>query len=50
MICQTLWNYSEKITSAISCFGDEETEDLIQILQDYTGNDNYSCLSMSSVV
>ena len=37
MISQTLWNYSEKITSAVSCFGEEETEDLIQILQDYTG-------------
>ncbi|XP_065056881.1 armadillo repeat-containing protein 2-like [Rhopilema esculentum] len=36
MICQTLWNYSEKITSAVSCFGEEETEDLIQTLQDYT--------------
>ena len=37
MICQTLWNYSEKITSAVSCFGEKETEDLMQILQDYTG-------------
>lgn len=31
LICKTLWNYSENITSAASCFG-EETDTLLMLL------------------
>ncbi|KAI8498698.1 Armadillo repeat-containing protein 2 [Branchiostoma belcheri] len=35
MVCQTLWNYSEKITSSIDCFGEEETNQLIELLLEF---------------
>ena len=47
MICQTLWNYSEKITSATSCFGEDETEDLQQLLLEYLGK---PCIFMDCVM
>ena len=37
MVCQTLWNYSGKITSTNDCFGEREAEELADILIDYTG-------------
>ncbi|XP_070568677.1 armadillo repeat-containing protein 2-like isoform X2 [Ptychodera flava] len=35
MVCMTLWNYSEKITSSSISFGDKETNDLIDLLLEY---------------
>lgn len=37
LVCQVLWNYSEKITTSVACFGEEETDDLITILNEYLG-------------
>ncbi|CAH1229269.1 ARMC2 [Branchiostoma lanceolatum] len=39
MVCQTLWNYSEKITSSIDCFGEEETNQLIELLLEFLDED-----------
>ncbi|XP_078699487.1 armadillo repeat-containing protein 2-like [Branchiostoma floridae x Branchiostoma belcheri] len=39
MVCQTLWNYSEKITSSIDCFGEEETNQLIELLLEFLEED-----------
>lgn len=36
LICKTLWNYSENITSAASCFG-EETDTLLMLLTSLLG-------------
>ena len=36
LVCKTLWNYSDKMTS-LSCFGAEETELLIEQLEVYLG-------------
>jgi len=38
MVCQTLWNFSAKITSTASCFGEEEAQEIVDILVDYLGN------------
>ncbi|VDI18133.1 Hypothetical predicted protein [Mytilus galloprovincialis] len=32
MVCQILWNYSVKITSTNSCFGEQESKDLNDVL------------------
>lgn len=37
LVCQVLWNYSDKIITSVSCFGEEETDDLITILNEYLG-------------
>jgi len=34
MICQILWNYSEHITTSVEYFGDEQTDDLITLLNE----------------
>lgn len=36
LICKTLWNYSENITSAASCFG-EDTDTLLVLLTSLLG-------------
>eukprot|EP00062_Callorhinchus_milii_P008396 gi/632951049/ref/XP_007891081.1/ PREDICTED: armadillo repeat-containing protein 2 [Callorhinchus milii] len=35
LVCKTLWNYSEKITSAVLCFGEKETNELLELLSAY---------------
>lgn len=35
MVCQILWNYSGKITSSNACFGEHETQELMEILIDF---------------
>ncbi|XP_048386279.1 armadillo repeat-containing protein 2 isoform X2 [Stegostoma tigrinum] len=35
LVCKTLWNYSEKITSAVLCFGENETSELLELLPAY---------------
>ncbi|CAH1799821.1 unnamed protein product [Owenia fusiformis] len=35
MVCQILWNYSSKITSTNSCFGEEESSDLNDLLLEF---------------
>ncbi|XP_077976890.1 armadillo repeat-containing protein 2-like [Glandiceps talaboti] len=35
MVCMTLWNYSEKLTSSSICFGEKETNNLIDLLLEY---------------
>ena len=37
MVCQVLWNYSGKITSSNSYFGEQESVDLVEILTEYLG-------------
>ena len=37
MVCQTLWNYSGKITSANACFGESEASNLMDLLIEYLG-------------
>ncbi|KYO24698.1 armadillo repeat-containing protein 2 isoform B [Alligator mississippiensis] len=32
LICKTLWNYSENITNAVSCFGEEDINTLLMLL------------------
>ncbi|KAF5919928.1 hypothetical protein HPG69_014293 [Diceros bicornis minor] len=32
LVCKTLWNFSENITNASSCFGDEDTNTLLVVL------------------
>jgi hypothetical protein len=43
MVCQTLWNYSGRITSTNDCFGTEEAAKLTDLLTEYIGQ--YSALS-----
>ena len=38
MVCQILWNYSEKITRAVDVFGVHETDDLLTVLNELLGN------------
>ena len=38
LVCKTLWNYSHQMTSAVSCFGQEETDMLIEQLELFLGN------------
>uniref|UniRef100_A0A8C3W7U9 Armadillo repeat containing 2 n=1 Tax=Catagonus wagneri TaxID=51154 RepID=A0A8C3W7U9_9CETA len=35
LVCKTLWNFSENITSAASCFGDEATNTLLALLSSF---------------
>lgn len=37
MVCQTLWNYSGKITSTNAFFGEQEAQELTEILIDFLG-------------
>ena len=37
MVCQTLWNYSGKITSANAYFGEAEANELVELLLEYLG-------------
>ncbi|XP_022081750.1 armadillo repeat-containing protein 2-like isoform X2 [Acanthaster planci] len=39
MVCMTLWNYSENITSSVDCFGEQETGNLIDKLADFLDED-----------
>ena len=43
MVCQTLWNFSGKITSTNACFGEKEAHDLSELLLEYLGK-HPSCL------
>ncbi|XP_060572268.1 armadillo repeat-containing protein 2-like isoform X3 [Ruditapes philippinarum] len=40
MVCQTLWNYSGKITSSNACFGHIEAQELTEILVDFLDKEN----------
>lgn len=40
MVCQTLWNYSGKITSSNACFGNTEAQELSEILIDFLDREN----------
>uniref|UniRef100_A0A8C9UV68 Armadillo repeat containing 2 n=1 Tax=Spermophilus dauricus TaxID=99837 RepID=A0A8C9UV68_SPEDA len=35
LVCKTLWNFSENITKASSCFGDEDTNTLLVLLSSF---------------
>ncbi|XP_036024887.1 armadillo repeat-containing protein 2 [Onychomys torridus] len=35
LVCKTLWNFSENITSASSCFGDEDADRLLVLLSSF---------------
>ncbi|XP_037376083.1 armadillo repeat-containing protein 2 isoform X1 [Talpa occidentalis] len=35
LVCKTLWNFSENITNASSCFGDEDTDMLLILLSSF---------------
>eukprot|EP00069_Balaena_mysticetus_P007483 bmy_05559T0 len=35
LVCKTLWNFSENITSASSCFGDEAANTLLVLLSSF---------------
>ncbi|XP_023389170.1 armadillo repeat-containing protein 2 [Pteropus vampyrus] len=35
LVCKTLWNFSENITNASSCFGDEDTNTLLVLLSSF---------------
>ncbi|XP_077018709.1 armadillo repeat-containing protein 2 isoform X2 [Tamandua tetradactyla] len=35
LVCKTLWNYSENITNASSCFGHEDTNKLLALLSSF---------------
>lgn len=37
MVCQTLWNYSSRITSSNAFFGVAETQELQDLLTEYLG-------------
>ncbi|ELW50090.1 Armadillo repeat-containing protein 2 [Tupaia chinensis] len=37
LVCKTLWNFSENITNAASCFGDEDTDTLLVLLSSFLG-------------
>ncbi|XP_020605577.1 armadillo repeat-containing protein 2-like [Orbicella faveolata] len=39
MVCQILWNYSDKITSSSETFGDQETLELMDVLTQYLDED-----------
>ncbi|XP_033741538.1 armadillo repeat-containing protein 2-like isoform X1 [Pecten maximus] len=40
LVCQILWNYSGKITSTNACFGEQEAQDLLDLLIEYTDQDS----------
>ncbi|XP_040839061.1 armadillo repeat-containing protein 2 [Ochotona curzoniae] len=35
LVCKTLWNFSENITNASSCFGDEDANKLLDLLSSF---------------
>ncbi|XP_045150536.1 armadillo repeat-containing protein 2 [Echinops telfairi] len=35
LVCKTLWNFSENITNASSCFGEEDTNTLLALLSSF---------------
>ncbi|XP_062042569.1 armadillo repeat-containing protein 2 isoform X2 [Lepus europaeus] len=35
LVCKTLWNFSENITNASLCFGDEDTKTLLDLLSSF---------------
>lgn len=37
LVCKTLWNFSENITNAASCFGDEAANTLLALLSSFLG-------------
>ena len=37
LVCKTLWNFSENITNASSCFGDEAANTLLALLSSFLG-------------
>ena len=37
MVCKTLWNYSGRITSTNSCFGEADGQELSDILDELLG-------------
>lgn len=37
LVCKTLWNFSENITNASSCFGNEDTNTLLLLLSSFLG-------------
>lgn len=39
VVCKTLWNFSENITNASSCFGDEDTNTLLVLLSSFLDED-----------
>ncbi|KAM5282884.1 armadillo repeat-containing protein 2 isoform 3-T6 [Hipposideros larvatus] len=39
LVCKTLWNFSENITNASSCFGDEDTDTLLVLLSSFLDED-----------
>ena len=41
MVCKTLWNYSGKITSTNACFGEQEGQELAELLTKYLGRYTY---------
>ena len=47
LVCKTLWNYSDKMTSSLSCFGAEETELLTEQLEVYLGEELCMCVTLS---
>ena len=50
LVCKTLWNYSDKMTSSLSCFGAEETELLLEQLEVYLGEELRMCVTLSACV
>ena len=46
LVCKTLWNYSDKMTSSQSCFGAVKTELLIEQLEVYLGEELHMCHSL----
>ena len=48
LVRKTLWNYSGKMTSSLSCFGAEETELLIEQLEVYLLEELRMCVSLSA--
>lgn len=37
LVCKTLWNFSENITNASECFGDDVTNTLLILLSTFLG-------------
>ena len=50
LVCKTLWNYSDKMTSSLSCFGVEETELLIKQLEVNLGEELRMCVTLCMCV
>ncbi|KAG8522134.1 Armadillo repeat-containing protein 2 [Galemys pyrenaicus] len=43
LVCKTLWNFSENITNASSCFGDEDSDMLLTLLSSFLGAMALTC-------